>query len=141
MRKTLRFWQFFSAGSFAVMLLIGFYAFNIQKTLGSDAVAKQAYVIHVEFDNEDLSRVAQAEVILPDDVHFVSSKGIVHTAQNLKLPVQIKSAGRSKLPFVVASSVEGEQNIRVRLLDVNNVLVREQVLKFKFAKTREQVSL
>jgi hypothetical protein len=71
----------------------------------------------------------------------MSKKGMVKDRKNLTLPVQIKNAGRAKLPFVVASSVEGEQNIKVRLLDENNVLVREQVLKFKFAKTGEQVSL
>ena len=141
MQKTIRFWQFFSASSFSIMLLIGLYALNSLNKINPDAVAQQAYVIHVEFDQDDMSRVARAEVVLPENVHFMSKKGMVKDRQSLTLPVQIKTAGRAKLPFVVASSVEGEQNIRVRLLDENNVLVREQVLKFKFAKTGEQVSL
>ena len=141
LQKTIRFWQLFSATSFSVMLLIGLYAFNFVKTVSADAAIQQAYVIHVEFDQDDMSRVARAEVVLPENVHFMSKKGMVKDRQSLTLPVQIKNAGRAKLPFVVASSVEGEQNIKVRLLDENNVLVREQVLKFKFAKTGEQVSL
>lgn len=140
-QKTLRFWQFFSAGSCAVMLLIGFYSFHALNAVKNDGIANQAYVIHVEFDQSDLSKVAKAEVILPDEVSFMSPKGKVHAQQKMTLPVQIKTAGRGKLPFVVSSSVEGEKKIRIRLLDADDNLVREQVIKFKFAKTGQQVNL
>lgn len=140
-QKTVRFWQFFSASSFAVMLLIGFYAIHTLNSVKNNGIANQAYVIHVEFNQDDLSKVAKAEVMLPEEVNFMSSKGKVHSQRQMTLPVQIKTAGRGKLPFVVSSSVEGEKNIRVRLLDENDNLVREQVLKFKFAKSGQQVNL
>lgn len=140
-QKNLRFWQFFSAGSFAAMLLVAIYAVDITKTLKTDGAANQAYVIHVEFNQDDLSKVAQAEVVLPDDVYFKSSKGKLRDQRQLKLPVELKTAGRGKLPFVVTSEAEGEKSILVRLLDENNNVVREQTLKFKFAKSGEKISL
>ncbi len=139
-QKTVRFWQFLSVGSFAVMILIGSYAMYTLNAVKNDGITNQAYVIHVDFNQDDLSKVARAEVSLPDDVNFMS-KGKVHSLRQMTLPVQIKTAGRGKLPFVVSSAVEGEKSIKVRLLDENNNLVREQILRFKFAKTNQQVQL
>ena len=58
----------------------------------------------------------------------------------MKLPIDIKAAGRGKLPFVVASDSQGEKKILVRLLDENNLVVREQVLKFRFAKKESGIT-
>lgn len=140
-QKTLRFWKFLSASSFAVMLLIGVYTYKAFNLNENNAITNQAYVIHVDFNQEDLSKVAKAEITLPDDVNFMSAKGKLSTLRSLTLPITVKNLGRSKLPFVVSSAVDGEKNIQIRLLDLNNNLIREQNLKFKFAKTNQQVSL
>lgn len=139
-KKTLLFWKFLSAGSMAALVLVGVYVFNFIQTSQKQPDANQSYVIHVNFDQDDLTKVAKAEVVLPDDVYFKSSKGKIYQQRNLKLPIQVKNAGRGKLPFVVASAVAGEKNIQIRLLDENDQLIREQSIKFNFAKSGQQVS-
>jgi hypothetical protein len=104
-------------------------------------MTKQAYVIHVDFNQADKNIVAKAEIELPKDVHFVSSRKEVREENRLTLPVDIKATGRGKLPFVVSSDFSGEKLIKVRLLNEDNQLVREQILKLKFAKEDSATTL
>lgn len=134
----LKFWKFFSAGSFVAMAMMGFYVMNTFNPSSTAASSQQAYVIHVDFNQNDLSHVAQAEVVLPDGVKFVTKNGSIDSKKSLRLPIDIRSVGRGKLPFVVSSDSVGDKEILVRLLDENNQVVRDQVLKFKFAKKEFQ---
>ncbi len=141
MKKKVVHWQLLSASMLSAVIFMGWYNVNLSKQLEQDGRIQQSYVIHVDFDQNDLSRVARAEVRLPDDVHFVSSKPEVRSQRQLKLPVQVSGTGRGKLPFVVTSETIGEKKIFIRLLDVNDQLIREQVLKFKFALKYGSVAL
>lgn len=127
-------WKILSAVSTLALVLVSTYTLNLQRRAEPTVVAQQSYVIHVNFSEDDLNRVVKAEVVLPEGVGFVSKKGLTDGKKSLRLPIDIKSAGRGKLPFVVTSTVGGEQKILVRLLDEQNHLVREQYLKFKFAE-------
>lgn len=127
-------WKLFSAVSMFVLVLVSAYAISLMNKIESSGVAREAYVIHVNFSENDLSKVANAEVVLPDGVRFVSKKGLAEGKKMLRLPIDIKSVGRGKLPFVVTANSDGEKQILVRLLDEHNQLVREQVLNFKFAR-------
>jgi hypothetical protein len=132
--RSLLFWKALSAGSLLGLLFLGALSFNLYQKSNSDGLTKQAYVIHIDFNQADRDVVAKAEVELPEDVHFVSSKKEIREERTLSLPVDVKVAGRGKLPFVVTSDYSGEKEIKVRLLNENNELVREQILKLKFAK-------
>lgn len=127
-------WKLLTIFSLTALVLVGTFAITLMNRIEITGVASQAYVIHVNFNENDLHQVAQAEVVLPDDVNFVSKKRLDDSTRTLKLPINIKSAGRGKLPFVVTSKTDGKKLIRVRLLDENDNVVREQVLNFKFAK-------
>ncbi|MBK7961839.1 MAG: hypothetical protein IPK04_11975 [Bdellovibrionales bacterium] len=127
-------WKIVSAVSTLALVLVSTYTLNLHRRAEPTVVAQQSYVIHVNFSEDDLTRVVKAEVVLPEGVGFVSKKGLTDGKKSLRLPIDIKSAGRGKLPFVVTSTVGGEQKILVRLLDEQNHLVREQYLKFKFAE-------
>ncbi|MBL7669751.1 MAG: hypothetical protein JNM39_04640 [Bdellovibrionaceae bacterium] len=127
-------WKLVSAVSTFALVLVSTYALNLQRKAEPTVVAQQSYVIHVNFSEDDMTRVVKAEVVLPEGVGFVSKKGLTDGKKSLRLPIDIKSTGRGKLPFVVTSTVGGEQKILVRLLDEQNHLVREQYLKFKFAQ-------
>jgi hypothetical protein len=129
----IKIWKLFTAISLSALVLVSAYTLNLMSKIESNGVVTQAYVIHVNFNENDLAQVAKAEVVLPDDVNFVS-KGLAQNKRSLKLPIDVKSVGRGKLPFVVTSKTDGEKLIRVRLLDENDNLIREQDLNFKFAK-------
>jgi hypothetical protein len=133
-KGSLLFWKLLSFGSLTAIILLGFVSLNLYKKTNSDGLTQQAYVIHVDFNQSDLDRIQQAEVELPNDVHFVSSNKSVREERTMKLPIEVKALGRGKLPFVVSSDFSGEKEIKVRLLNSKNELVREQVLKLKFAK-------
>lgn len=133
-RGSLFFWKALSLGSLMSLLFLGIFSFNLYQKSTSDGITQQAYVIHIDFNSEDRGLVAKAEIELPKDVHFVSSKKQIREERSLTLPVDIKAVGRGKLPFVVSSSFSGEKDIKVRLLNENNELVREKVLKLKFAR-------
>lgn len=132
--KGLLFWKLLSAGSLTAMLVMGVFSYQAYQQKPTDGITQQAYVIHIDFNQDDKTLVAQAEVELPEHVHFVSSRKEIRAESKLRLPVDVKALGRGKLPFVVASEVSGEKSIRVRLLNEKNELVREQVLKLTFAK-------
>jgi hypothetical protein len=139
-RHSLFFWKALSAGSLFSLIFLGVFSFNLYKKSPTDGITQQAYVIHIDFNQADKNVVANAEIELPKDVHFVSSKKEIREESKLTLPVDIKVAGRGKLPFVVTSEFSGEKEIKVRLLDENNQLVREQVLKLKFAKQGSSIT-
>jgi hypothetical protein len=132
--RGLFFWKALAIGSLLSMLFLGVFSLNLYQKSISDGFTRQAYVIHIDFDPSDRGLVAKAEIELPKDVHFVSSKKQIREERSLTLPVDIKAAGRGKLPFVVTSDFSGEKDIKVRLLNENNELVREKILKLKFAK-------
>jgi len=138
--RGLMFWKMLSGVSLTAVLVLGFVSFQLMQQKKSDGVTQQAYVIHIDFNQGDREMVAQAEVELPEHVHFVSSNKSIRDEKKLTLPVDVKALGRGKLPFVVASDVSGEQSIRVRLLNEKNELVREQVMKLRFAKQGSSVT-
>lgn len=139
-RKSLLFWKVLSLGSLASLAVAGFFTFNLLNKPSADAFAKQAYVIHVNFNQMDQQVVAGAEIELPEDVRFVSSNKDIQQEKRLKLPVSVKSLGRGKLPFVVTSDFSGEKAIKVRLLNAKDELVREQIFTVKFAKDGSTVA-
>lgn len=133
--KSLFFWKVLSLSSLASLALVIFFGISLlKKNNSADVFAKQAYVIHVDFNQMDQQQVAEAEIELPEDVRFVSSNKDVQRERRLKLPVSVKNLGRGKLPFVVTSDFSGEKAIKVRLLNEKDELVREQILRVKFAK-------
>jgi hypothetical protein len=132
--RTLLFWKLLSAGSLMSVVILGFLSFSLYHKENLDGVTQQAYVIHIEFNESDKAMVAEAEIELPQDVHFVSKNKTIAQERKLRLPVEVRALGRGKLPFVVASDSSGEKAIKVRLLNEKDELVREQVLKLKFAK-------
>ena len=134
------FWKSLALASLFSVLFLAFVSLNLYQKSRTDGVTQQAYVIHIDFDQADKDVVATAEIELPEDVHFVSSKKEVREERKLSLPVDVKMAGRGKLPFVVTSDFSGEKEIKVRLLNENDQLVREQVLKLKFAKQGSSIT-
>lgn len=140
-RKKVLFWQFLSFGAIASIVFLAFLNLQMYQKIHLDAVTKQAYVIHIDFNQADQQQVVRAEVELPDNVHFVSSDKTLKPEKKMSLPITIKSLGRGKLPFVVASDSSGEKEIIVSLFNENEELVRKQVLKFKFAKNSDSVRL
>lgn len=139
--QKLFFWKSLAGLSLFAFLLLGVFSWNLYQNSHADGMTKQAYVIHVDFNQADKNIVAKAEIELPKDVHFVSSRKEVREESRLTLPVDIKATGRGKLPFVVSSDFSGEKLIKVRLLNEDNQLVREQILKLKFAKEDSATTL
>lgn len=132
--NVLLFWKLLTAGSVLGMVMTGFFGYRLLQKSPSDGLTQQAYVIQIDFNQDDQELVAQAEVELPEDVQFVSSNKDIRAEKTLRLPVEVKSLGRGKLPFVVSSGISGEKFVKVRLLNDKDELVREQVLKLSFAK-------
>ncbi len=132
------FWKTLSTVSTLALVLVSTYTLSLLKKTEPAVIAQQSYVIHVNFSEDDLTRVVKAEVVLPEGVGFVSKKGLTDGKKSLRLPIDIKSAGRGKLPFVVTATAGGEKQILVRLLDEQDHLVREQYLNFKFAQNSTQ---
>lgn len=139
-KSSLLFWKLLSVGSLCSLILLGFISVDLFQNSHSDGAIKQAYVIHIDFNQSDKEQVVRAEVELPSDVHFASSNNTIREERKLKLPVAVKSLGKGKLPFVVTSDSSGEKQIKVRLLNENDELVREQILKLKFAKQGSAVT-
>lgn len=137
-KRSLFFWKCVSLGSLASLALVLFFNFGLMTKENPEAFSRQAYVIHVNFNQMDQEMVAGAEIELPEDVRFVSSNKEIQNERRLKLPVSVRNLGRGKLPFVVTSDVLGEKAIKVRLLNEKDELVREQTLKVKFAKENSQ---
>jgi hypothetical protein len=131
-KQKLMFWRAISVGALATLIATFFIGFKVVNDIKADAVIRQAYVIHVDFTQDDQVHVAKAEVELPRDVHFVS-KHDLGGVRKIRLPVDIKVAGRGKLPFVVSADTPGEKRIVIRLLDREDQVIREQVLKYNFA--------
>lgn len=129
-----RVWKFFTVMSAFAFLIMTAHSYSLMNKIESNGAAMESYVIHVNFNENDLTRVTKAEVVLPDGVKFVSKNGNIADKKVLRLPIDIKSIGRGKLPFVVTASTDGEKQITVRLLNDDNEVIRDQVLKFKFAK-------
>ncbi|WP_413288100.1 hypothetical protein [Bdellovibrio sp. HCB337] len=139
-KKSLLFWKILSMSSLASLAIVLFVGFQMMNKHSEEVLAKQAYVIHIDFNQMDQQMVAGAEIELPEDVRFVSSNKEIQKEKRLKLPVSVKSLGRGKLPFVVTSDLAGEKSIRVRLLNEKDELVREQIFKVKFAKEGASVA-
>lgn len=140
--RSLLLWKLISAGSVCAVLALSVVSYRLYQNqkAAPAAVTQQAYVIQIDFNAADKELVARAEVELPPGVHFVSSNKQISQERKLTLPVQVKSLGRGKLPFVVAADFSGEKEIEVRLLDQNDELIRKQVLKMKFAKEGSSVN-
>lgn len=132
-KRKLFIWKFVTAGSLAVLVATFLIGFKMISQIKADAFTRQAYVIHVDFTQNDRQEVAAAEVELPQGVHFVS-KSNVGSMHKLRLPVDVKTAGPGKLPFVVSADDPGEKKIIVRLLNHDDRVIREQVLNYRFAK-------
>ncbi len=134
-------WKLTSAVS-----MFGFVALSLTWLLhspnGPQFVADNAYVIHLDFKAEDVSSVASAEVLLPENVHFVSGKNPgLKSQKTMRLPLRVVELGRARLPFVVSSTEIGLQTLRVRLYDVNDKLLKEKDLEIRFAKNQGEVAL
>lgn len=134
LQNSLFFWKAISVGSLFSLAAALILTFNLYKKTQVDGIANQAYVIHIDFNDADKTSVARAQIELPNDVHFVSKSGKMRDQRSLTLPVAVKTLGKGKLPFVVSADVAGDKEIKVRLLDQNDKVVREQVMKLKFAK-------
>jgi hypothetical protein len=137
LQKNLLFWKVLSLGSLTSLALALVVTFNMYKKTQksqADGIAEQAYVIHINFNDADKTSVARAQIELPSDVHFVSKNQDMRGQRSLTLPVAVKTLGKGKLPFVVSADFPGEKEIKVRLLDENDQVVREQIMKLKFAK-------
>lgn len=134
LQRKIWFWRALS--SFAVLALVVVVSLQYISKIPApaNALASQTYVIHVDFNETDKEIVAQAEIELPDGVHFVSKNPAAKELRRLKLPIAIDAAGRAKLPFVLQSDRAGEKAIVLRLLDREDRLVRNQVLQFRFAQ-------
>lgn len=130
----LRLWQTLAVIFFVTSISLTMYQMNFSKPKESLRYVGQSYVIHFEIKQAELLEATQAEVVLPDGVHFVSSKGVLDNEKKLKLAVDIKKIGLSKLPFVFSADVKGEKEIRIRFLGQNNQLIHEHVLKYKFVE-------
>ena len=135
-----RFWQMVSGLSVAAVFGLIFYANFLQQQIQHDGLTSQAYVIQIDFNQNDIANVVHAEVILPAGVNFVNSKGQALNQTSMKLPLSVKHTGSGRLPFVVSSNQQGSQTLTVRLLNSKNELVREQNLKFKFAKANQHIA-
>jgi hypothetical protein len=132
-KRKLFMWQFVTAGSLAALVATFFIGFKMISQIKADAFTREAYVIHVDFTQNDRQQVAAAEVELPQGVHFVSKSGVA-SLHKLRLPVDVKAAGRGKLPFVVSADDPGEKRIVVRLLNRDDQVIREQIFNYRFAK-------
>lgn len=134
LRSKLFFWKAISTFAMTALVVVLLVTFNLSRQPSPVVVANQVYVIHIDFNQDDQTRVAQAEVELPEGVQFESKRPEIRGLRKLKLPVTIGGVGRAKLPFVLSSASAGEKEIQVRLLDSDNQLIRKQVMKFKFAQ-------
>lgn len=134
--KRLLFWKVLSGFSLSVSLGLALFISQRPASNGIANVA-QAYVIHVDFNQDDSLRVAQAEVELPEGVHFSSNRPEVRALRSMKIPFKVNAEGKYKLPFVVASDLTGTQVLKVRLFDLENNLVKSKEMKIKFAKQNQ----
>ena len=139
-RLSIRFWQLFSGLAVATVFGLIVYTNFLFQQIRQDGLTSQAYVIQIDFNQNDIMNVAQAEIILPTGVNFVNSQGQALKQTSLKLPLSVKQTGRGRLPFVVSSDRQGQQTLTVRLLNSKNELVREQNLNFKFAKANQHIA-
>lgn len=140
MQKKVLFWQVLFGMSLSFSLALVFWTLKAADKQIPQAYANTSYVIHLNFDETDKAKIAQAEIELPDDVYFVKANNEKINERKLKLPVTIKEIGRGKLPFVLTSESFGAKNISVSLFDEDNNLIKKQTLKLKFAKSESTLN-
>ena len=129
--RKLFFWKMFSTLSMACLVMsLYFHPFtNHQNSIPLNT----PYVIHMNFNDQESTHVAIAEIQLPQGISFHSEKNLsLREARQLRLPVFLTKDGRYKLPFVVVASGEGTKKIHVRLFDKDNHLVKESFIKVNF---------
>lgn len=140
MKRSLFFYKALSSVALAALVAVSVISLRPGSPV-SENVMNQVYVIHVDFNQDDQARVAKAEVELPEGVQFESKRPEVRELRRMKLPVSVSAVGRGKLPFVLSSKDAGEKFIRVKLLDHEDRVVREQTMKFRFAQASEGQTL
>lgn len=131
-RRQLWIWRWVAAASLTALIAV--VTVNKQQSAHEALYASQPYVIHVNFDDNEVKLAASAEIELPDGVSFVSRDSEIQALRRMKLPVNAEGAGRNRLPFVVKSDRTGDLALQVHIYDAQDNLIQTKTLTLHFVR-------
>jgi hypothetical protein len=130
-RQNVFYWKLISGLS--MLCLVVSLVYNTKTTPVTGIALNEPYVIHMKFSDQEVKFVAAAEIVLPTGVNFHSLKNpLINKMRIMRLPVSADADGRTKLPFVVVANDKGNKKIQVRLFDIHNNVLKEDVIKVLF---------
>ncbi len=133
-RRELWFWRATAASSLCAFAALAIVHFSTPKASQSQVFSNEAYVVQLDLSGEGMKTAQVAEIILPEDVRFVSkSHPEISELRSLKLPVNV-ALGR--LPFVVKSDRAGVKDLKVRILGADGYVLEERTVNVSFADKR-----
>ncbi len=133
--QRIRWWKFLTLGSAAASAMVVAGLFLITQPKGAYvAQVDEKVLIRVEVEKLQGTGVKFAEVDLPDGVHFYSEKyPELKDLRSVTLAWN-ENMDMSRLPVVIQASEAGAKKIRIRFLNNDHALLKEQQVMIKFAK-------
>jgi hypothetical protein len=94
----------------------------------------QAQVISLEFNDDDIKYIAEAEIVLPDNVQFVSkNRPEISKERSIRLPLKVSRLGKTRLPFVISALEKGKHTLKLRFYNLEEKMVKEKSITVNFA--------
>jgi hypothetical protein len=133
-RSELWFWRATAASALCAFAVLAVVHFTTPRGPYPQVFSNEAYVVQLDLSGEGMKTAQVAEIILPEDVKFVSkSHPEISELRSLKLPVNV-ALGR--LPFVVKSDRAGLKDLKVRILGVDGAVLEERTVSVSFTDKR-----
>lgn len=131
--RRIQFWKYLSAVLSTLVVVLILQSYNdFKRDNHSVVMLGSPYVIQMLINSNKNIAISQVELVLPEGMYFVSSKGPLTAEKKLKLPFKPKLNNKNKLPFVVASNELGKKQVLIRFLDANSKLLKEEKVFLKF---------
>ena len=129
--RGLFFWRLTAAASTA-MALVAVVWLTLAQNVIFMAVTGRPFVVKIEMEDLDTYRIAQAEIVLPEGLHFYSETiPELHDRRSLVVAWD-RETTNGKLPFVIRTDQEGSKKVLVRFFDQNRAVVAERKLEINF---------
>lgn len=138
LNRRLRFWKIFGVVSPAMslaLLLLVWAQLDSQVTM-YDAKVGSPYVVRIEMAELDPRKIAQAEIILPEGVHFFSEK-YPEIREKRQLSLQWNGQfEQAHFPFVITGKRDGTKKVKVRFYGEDRKLIMEKDLNIRFRQAQ-----
>lgn len=133
-KRGVRLWQWL-AGASSALGAIAVVWLTLARTPVFMAVTDRPFVVKIEMEELETFRVASAEIVLPDGIHFYS-QSFPELGQKRSLSVAWSAeASKGQLPFVIQGEQAGNKVVLVKFYDRDHNQVGERKLEIKFVSS------